>query len=164
MKTLILIIGPNGVGKSTTCELLHRRLPRSSWLDSDWCRLVNPFEFTPEIESLIANNMSALLGNYLQCSQVDYVIFSYGFHGPRKRIFEEVLRNLSAIEFRLLTIMLFCSEEENTRRMMKDWREPERIRRGLETRLQYQNTDNPRIETTHLSVEGTVEEILGILQ
>jgi hypothetical protein len=108
--------------------------------------------------------MSVLLRNYLQCSLVDYVIFSYGLHGPRKRIFDSVLRNLSDMEFILLPITLTCSEEENTRRMTQDGRDADRIQRGLETRQIYESPDNPVIDTTHLTIEDTVEAILTILR
>lgn len=164
MKSLIFINGPNGVGKTTTCALLHRRLPRSGWLDSEWCRNINPFDFTTEIELLIECNISTLLENYLKCSLVDHVIFNYGLHGPRKRIWENVLKNLSEIDFHLLPITLVCDEEENIRRMVQDGRHAERIQRGLQTRILYENTDNLTIDTTHLTVEDTVEEILAILR
>lgn len=164
MKYLILINGPNGVGKSTACELLHQRLPHSSWLESEWCRSINPFSFTPETELLVVNNMSMLLRNYLRCSLVNYVIFSYGFHGPRKLIFEKLLHNLQDIEFTLLPITLICSEVENARRMTQDGRDAERIQRALiQTRPLYENPENPAIDTTHLTVEETVDEILKIL-
>ncbi len=68
MKSLIFIHGPNGVGKSTVYARLLQRLPQLSWLDSEWCRMINPFEFTPEIEQLVEKQMSALLRGYLECS------------------------------------------------------------------------------------------------
>lgn len=110
------------------------------------------------------DNMSTLLRNYLQCSLVDYVIFSYGLHGPRKRIFDNVISNLQDISFHLLPITLVCSEEENVWRMIQDGRNDERIQRGLQTRHLYENLRNPVIDTTQLSVEETVEEILAILR
>jgi len=92
------------------------------------------------------------------------VIFSYGIHGPRKRIFDNVLRNLGAIHFILVPITLMCGEAENTRRMMQDGRETERIERGLRSRFEYEGVKNPVIDTTHLTVEDTVEEVIAILR
>ncbi|MBQ7792457.1 MAG: hypothetical protein IJ367_03070, partial [Clostridia bacterium] len=43
MKTLLVITGPNGVGKSTCAEGLMQSLPKSIYIDSDWCRAMNPF-------------------------------------------------------------------------------------------------------------------------
>ena len=37
MKTLYLVGGPMGVGKTSVCQLLKRRLDRCAFLDGDWC-------------------------------------------------------------------------------------------------------------------------------
>jgi len=134
MKTLIFIHGPNGVGKSTACARLHRRLPGSARLESEWCRMINPFTFTPEVEALTERNMTHLLRGYLECSTVDHIIFTWGLHGPRQRIWLRVLDNLRDLPFHLLPIVLTCSEEENIRRMTQDGRIPERIRYALQAR------------------------------
>jgi hypothetical protein len=115
-------------------------------------------------EVLAASNMSALIRSYLGCSLVDHVILCYGLHGPRKRIFENVLASLGDLEFRLLTITLTCSEEENIRRMAADGREPERIQGSLRTRPIYDQVENSVIDTTHMTVEATVERILDVLK
>lgn len=43
MKKLILIIGPNGVGKTTTAKILLQKLSKCAYVDADWCRVINPF-------------------------------------------------------------------------------------------------------------------------
>ena len=45
MKKLILIIGPNGVGKTTTAKILLQKLSKCAYVDADWCRAINPFPF-----------------------------------------------------------------------------------------------------------------------
>ena len=46
MKRLIVIIGPNAVGKTTTAKCLVEKLPQTAYVDSDWCRCMNPFLLT----------------------------------------------------------------------------------------------------------------------
>jgi hypothetical protein len=165
MKTFLFIHGPNGVGKSTVCRRLLQRLPHSAWLESEWCRMINPFDLTLEIESLAERHISVLLRGYLECSLVDTVIFCYGFHGPRKRIWERVLHNLQDLSFHLLPITLTCSEEENARRMIQDGRNAAGyLQHALQTRVVYEGLPYPVIDSTGLSVEGTVEKILAMLQ
>jgi len=165
LKTLIFINGPNGVGKSTTCERLFRRLPHSSRLDSEWCRMINPFDLTPEIELLAERHISLLLRGYLECSLVEHVIFSYGLHGPRKRIWERVLHNLRDLSYGLLPITLTCSEDENARRMIQDGRDvPGYVQRSLQARVAYEGLPYPVIDSTGLSVDETVDQILLLLQ
>lgn len=46
MKRLIVIIGPNAVGKTTAAKCLVEKLPQTAYVDSDWCRCKNPFLLT----------------------------------------------------------------------------------------------------------------------
>ena len=48
MKTLYMIGGTMGVGKTTVCQQLKQDLPNSVFLDGDWCWDANPFQVTDE--------------------------------------------------------------------------------------------------------------------
>lgn len=43
MKKLYLIGGTMGVGKTTTCQVLKRKLDKSVFVDGDWCWDMHPF-------------------------------------------------------------------------------------------------------------------------
>lgn len=163
MKKLIFIHGPNGVGKSTLCKNLNLKIPNSAWLESEWCRMTNPFTFNEEIIKMIEKNISFMLRSYLECSSLEYIIFNYGFHGPRKKIFENILKNLSDIEYKLIPITLTCSYDENRIRMIKDGRDRDRIDRALSVRDIYDSLGYPVIDNTDLNVEETIYRVLEIL-
>jgi cytidylate kinase len=163
MKNLIFIHGPNGVGKSTLCKSLFSRLQNSAWLESEWCRMITPFTFNDEIIELVEKNLFFMLRSYLECSSIEYVIFSYGLHGPRKQIFDNILKKLSDIDYKLIPIIVTCSYEENRRRMIKDTRDEERINRALSARSIYEGLDSPIIDSTDLSVDETVNRVLEII-
>ena len=38
----MVFYGPSGVGKTTVCQMLKRRLPRAAFLDGDWCWDMGP--------------------------------------------------------------------------------------------------------------------------
>lgn len=164
MKKLIFIHGPNGVGKSTLCRILNLKVQNSAWLDSEWCRMTNPFIFNDEIIKMVEKNISSMLRSYLECTTIEYVIFSYGFHGQRKKIFENILKYLSDIEYQLIPITVTCSYEENRARMIKDGRDEERIDRALSARNIYDSYHYPAIDTTEISTEETVYKVLEILK
>ena len=65
MKKLIVIIGPNGVGKSTTARNIVERYENTAYVDSDWCRVMNPFSLTEKTKQTVINNIYCLLRNYL---------------------------------------------------------------------------------------------------
>lgn len=163
MKKFIFIHGPNGVGKSTLCKALNKRLINSAWLESEWCKMTNPFHYSNDTTELAISNMTSILVNYLKCSSIDYIIFNYGFHGPRKMIFEKVMENISNNKFKYIPITITCDVEENINRMIGDSRSVDRIERAINYRSLYNNLNNPLIDTTKLSVDETVDRVLKII-
>ena len=161
----IVIIGPNGVGKSTTANSFLTSYPKSALVDSDWCRATNPFSFNKEIKRTITDNIFCLIHNYMQCKDIENIIFTYGFHGERKEIFDEVLQRLQKekANFELYIIVLKCSLDENIRRMRLDGREESRIKRGIENTFYfYDGYEYPVIDTTELEIEQVTDRIAEI--
>lgn len=166
MKRLILICGPNGVGKSTVCRELTGRLGHTAFIDSDACRFMVPFSFSQEEVSVILSNISTMMINYFGLSTVSNVLFQYGFHGVRKAIFDRILKTVSeaGVQYAFCPVILHCSLEENIRRMREDGRDPDRINRAVShTRALYDAYPFPRIDTTGMSVSQTVEAVMKVL-
>lgn len=166
MKKLILIIGPNGVGKTTTSEILLQKLSKSAYLDADWCRAINPFPFTDATKYAASQNIYSLFKNYFLCEDIEYVIFPYGFHGERKQIFEQVIDKLrkEGITFEICPIILTCSKDENIRRSLKDGRDMERIKRGIRNTFAfYDEYMYPNIDSTYLQPNQVADKIIEIL-
>lgn len=165
MKKLLFICGPNGVGKTTVCRYMLENMPGTAYVDSDACRLMNPFVLDDVTIPVIAQNISDMIRNYLRCDYVDTVIFSYGFHGRRKEVFERVLQLIQSEPYCFRPVLLLCGEEENIRRMQQDGRDPGRIQRGIEcSRSAFDGVDYPSVDVTHLSVAETAKAILQKIQ
>lgn len=167
MKKIVLILGPNGVGKSTTSEILLQKLSKCALVDAAWCRAINPFPFTDATKKAVSDNIYSLFKNYLLCKDIEFIIFPYGFHGERKQIFEQVLSRLKQdnITFELCRVILKCDKEENIARAVKDGRERERIERGMKnTYAFYDAYAYPLIDTTHMQPETVAEKILDIFK
>ena len=76
-----------------------------------------------------------------------------------------MLYNLQDLSFHLLPITLTCNEEENARRMIQDGRDAAgHIQHSLQTRVVYEGLPYPVIDSTGLSVDETVDQILLLLQ
>ena len=161
MKNLLFLCGPNGIGKTTVSRKIVEMRPGTAYVDSDPCRLMNPFVLNDETIPTIAKNISDMIGNYLDCPVVDTVIFTYGFHGRRKEVFERILQNLSGNEYRFLPFLLCCEEEENIKRMACDGRDPARIARAVaQSRKAFDGIPYPTIDVTHLDAKQAAQTIM----
>ena len=167
MKKLILVCGANGIGKSTACRNLIEILPASAYIDSDYCRYMNPFSFQEDEVTVVVSNIATMMMNYFGLNTIENVVFQYGFHGVRRQIFKKILALLNerGIEYAFCPIILECSVEENMRRMQLDNRSPERITSAMaNTRRIYDELCYPRINTTHLSPRETASKMKELVE
>jgi len=161
MKNLLLLCGPNGIGKTTIGMEIVKQLPNTAYVDTDPCRYMNPFILSDKTIPTIGKNISDLIVNYMNCPIINNVIFSYGFHGRRKEVFSIVMRNLSKIDYHFIPFLLWCSEEENIRRMKIDNRSCDRIERAIKrSRNAYKNILYPKIDITNFTVLEASKNII----
>lgn len=122
---------------------------------------MNPFVLNDETIPTIAKNISDLLINYLKCTIVNTVVFSYGFHGRRREVFQRILSEISRVEYDFIPFLLWCSEEENINRMKFDNRSDAHIQRTLnESRKALDDVNYPKLDITNLSVPEVVKTII----
>lgn len=161
MKNILFLCGPNGIGKTTICKEIIKQLPNSAYVDSDPCRIMNPFILNDDTIPTIAKNISDLLINYLKCPIVNTVVFSYGFHGRRREVFQRVVSEISQTEHNFIPLLLLCSEEENINRMNFDNRSANRIQRALnESRKAFDDVTYPKLDITNMSVSEATKAII----
>ena len=103
MKRLYVIGGTMGVGKTTVCRRLARRLPNSAFLDGDWCWYSHPFTVTEQTKQVVMENIGFMLQNFLKCPDYQNVIFCWVM--DQSSILDEVI---SRIEPALGDTSLFC--------------------------------------------------------
>ncbi len=135
MKHLYLIGGPMGVGKTTVCRELQKRLDRSVFLDGDWCWDANPFQVTEETKAMVTENICFLLNNFLRCSAYDHVIFCWVLH--QQAILDGLLSRLDLGDCELRAVSLTASPEALTARIESDIRAGRRDPGALERSLSY---------------------------
>lgn len=89
------------------------------------------------------------------------MFFSYGLHGRRGEVFARVMQALEGVSYRLIPFLIWCSEEENLRRMRADGRDETRIARALaSSRGAYGRVPYPRIDVTNLTVQESAQRVL----
>ncbi len=161
MKNLLFLCGPNGIGKTTISKEIVRILPNSAYVDSDWCRIMNPFVLNDDTIPVISNNISSMILSYFNCPIVETVIFSYGFHGRRKEVFENVVRKSAEFPYNFIPYLLWCGEEENIKRMKIDGRSAEQIERTInQSRKSFDGVTYEKMDITDMSVNQAANAII----
>jgi broad-specificity NMP kinase len=159
MKKLIIINGTMGVGKTTVCKELYRKLNNSVWLDGDWCWMMNPWVFNEENKNMVIQNTHFLLNNYLKNSGFEYIIFDWVIH--TEDIMNTVIKGLKGSSFKLYKISLVCDEEQLKERMLKDRRSS--LQASVDRLKTYHNMDTLKIDTTNKGISDIVNEIMKII-
>lgn len=163
MKNLFLIGGTMGVGKTTVCRILRRKLENAVFLDGDWCWDSDPFQVTEETKSMVMDNICYMLNNFLKCSAYNNVIFCWVMH--EQNIIDQILTRVDTKNFKIQKISLICDEETLKNRLQLDIkngiRSTDVIEKSLARLKRYKNLDTNKIDTSQKSPEEVAEEISG---
>lgn len=161
MKTLYLIGGTMGVGKTSVSQELKRLLPRSVFLDGDWCWDAHPFLVTDETKKMVMDNICHLLNNFLHCSAYEHIIFCWVMH--EQQIIDDILSRLDTTDCRIRCISLVCDEAALTKRLQKDIdagvRTPDVIKRSVARMPLYAGLDTEKMDTTGVSAKETAKRV-----
>ena len=164
MKTLYLIGGTMGVGKTTVCRQLKQDLPNSVFLDGDWCWDASPFQVTEETKAMVEDNICHLLNNFLHCSVYENVIFCWVMH--QQSIIDGILQKLDTRNCRVQSISLMVDEDTLRQRLMKDVQQGIRtadvIDRSLPRIPMYRQLDTIKIDTVGKTVQMVADEIMKL--
>lgn len=157
MKTLYLIGGAMGVGKTTACQALKTRLPACAFLDGDWCWDMHPFTVNDETKALVMDNITHHLNAFLHCRIFENVVFCWVMH--EQSIIDEILSRLDLTDVRVIPVSLMCTEEALTRRLEGDIldgkRQPDVLPRSLARLPMYEALDTIHLDVSALTPEET---------
>ncbi len=164
MKRLYLIGGTMGVGKSAACRILNKNLPRSVFLDGDWCWCADPFVVTEETKAMVMDNICHLLNAFLGCSEYENVVFCWVMH--KQAILDGILSRLNTKGCEVRCVSLVCSEDALRARLEKDVREgirePDVLGRSLARLPLYGALDTVRVDVSLLTPEQAADRIAAL--
>ena len=118
MKTIYLIGGTMGVGKTTVSQQLKKKLPNSVFLDGDWCWDADPFQVTEETKAMVMRNICFLLNSFLHCTAYKNIIFCWVMH--EQSIIDEIINSLDTGDARVIKISLMIDETNLRKRLSAD--------------------------------------------
>ena len=161
MKTLYMIGGTMGVGKTTVSQLLKQDLPNSVFLDGDWCWDASPFQVTDETKTMVTNNICYLLNNFLKCSAYENIIFCWVMH--EQSIIDFILKKLDVQNCDVKCVSLVADEKTLCERLSKDVergiRSEDVIERSIARIPLYQALNTIKIDTNAKTAAVIANEI-----
>lgn len=164
MKKLYLVGGTMGVGKTTVCQILKKKMDKAVFLDGDWCWDADPFLVNDDTKKMVMENISFLLNNFIHCSYYDNIIFCWVMH--EQEIINQLLERLDTKECTIKIISLLCREKQLVDRLKKDvclgLRTAEVIKRSVERIPLYDKLQTEKIDTSEITVEQTADIILKL--
>ncbi len=162
MKNIYFIGGTMGIGKTTVCQILKRKLPDCVFLDGDWCWDMNPFQVTDETKHMVVENICFLLNQFIRCSAYENIIFCWVMH--QQEIIDEILSNLKTNDYLVHNISLVCSVEELRKRLQKDVEAGNRtedvVSRSIERIGLYRELSTEKIDVSYMTPKQTAERIV----
>ena len=161
MKTLYLIGATMGVGKTTVCQTLKKRLDKSVFLDGDWCWDADPFQVTEETKKMVMDNICYLLNNFLRCDAYENVIFCWVMH--EQAIIDSIIGRLDIKAHRVISVSLTADEKSLRDRLSTDIkngiRKTDVIERSLARIPMYELLETIKVDTTGKTVSEIADEI-----
>ena len=162
MKTLYLIGGPMGVGKTTVCQQLKKELPDSVFLDGDWCWDADPFQVTEETKRMVLENICFLLNQFLRCSAYENVIFCWVL--DRQAVIDEICLALDLKNCTVRSVSLLAGAAQLRARLEADVAAGKRtadvVGRSLARLPLYPALHTIQIDPDGKSVRAVVREIM----
>ena len=164
MKTLYLIGGTMGVGKTAVSQQLKHDLPNAVFLDGDWCWDASPFQVTEETKAMVTENICYLLNQFLHCSAYENVIFCWVMH--QQAIIDSILERLDTANCRVKCISLLADEATLRQRLTADVergvRTADVIDRSVARIPLYQELNTLKVDTRNKTIPVVAGEIVQL--
>ena len=162
MKNIYLIGGTMGVGKTTTCQVLKKKLPNCAFLDGDWCWDMDPFQVNEETKAMVMENIIFMFNSFIRCSVYENIVFCWVMH--EQEIMDRILARLELKDCQVFLFSLVASPKALKIRLQKDidqgLRTEDVLRRSMDRLPLYEKLDTVKIDVSNISPEETARQII----
>lgn len=160
MKTLYLIGGPMGVGKTTIGEVLSTKLLKSTFLEGDYGWKGIPFVLNDENKKKVLANVIEMVNDAFKT--YENVVLAWVM--DEQWIIDSIINGLNEKFIDVVSISLIARPYVIKNRLKEDFRSGKRqddgvIERSLKRLPLYEKLNTRKIDTTYLTIDETVEMI-----
>lgn len=166
MKTLVLVNGTMGVGKTATCRALLEQMAPAAFIDGDWGWAISPFEVTDENRAMVLDNIGHLIRNYARHSSIDTIILGWVMH--TEEIIRAVLDPLEDLNLHIVTVTLTISAAKLRERLQGDIdagiRQPDIVERSIARLALYDAMPTHKIDVGQCSASEAAAQIAAYIR
>lgn len=161
---LVVLDGQEGAGKSTLVRALLPHTPHGAQIDAEDVGQVNPWVYDDRFKRLLFRNVADLVRNFWGAGYVNVIAGSFVADAADYLAF----RPLVARDAEVYVVQLHVAKDVRDRRRItrakrttQEWRDAVDLIDHLDPTLRLAVGDDRyhEVDTTHLSVAGTVERI-----
>ena len=164
-KKLIIINGIMGVGKSTVCRNLYKKLDNCFFLEGDDCWRMNPFTVNDENKKMVIENITYMLNSFIKNSSSKYILFNWVIQTDE--IMKSILERLDLDGVDVYRITLMCSREELEKRIAGDIAKGVRdsgcMERSMSQYDLYKKMHTIKINTDNTTIDERSEMIIKLI-
>lgn len=155
-KQCIIIMGAPGVGKTSTARQLLETIPKAQWVDADDLWRIHPFEVDNHNKTMVESNIKHIYQSFIDNPNLDTMIFTWVI--PHQTLLNNIHKWFNQTDN--LTVILTCDKTHYRQRLSQDNRNIKRQLENYDTlHKSYQAMGLPSLDTTHLTINDTVEQI-----
>ena len=163
-KTLYLIGGPMGVGKSAVGRELKHLLPDCVHLEGDALWDADPFHVTEETRAMVLRNITFVLNEFLHCSAYAHIVFTWVMH--EQTFIDTITAGLHLHGATVIPVSLLASPNTLRQRLGEDIRKGSRtedvIARSLQRLTGFDTVNTTKIHTDNRTPEAIAAEIADL--
>jgi len=152
-----------GVGKTSVCKLLIKKLPNSIILGGDECWNANRDYANPEAQKKVLKEIVKRLNSYIKDDKIQNIFFTWVMH--KKEIIDAITNDLIKENLKIINISLIADKNSLISRLNKDInakiRDESVISRSLERLEHFNDLNTIKINTSNKSLEEIAEEIIN---
>jgi lipopolysaccharide biosynthesis glycosyltransferase len=163
-KTLYMVAGTMGVGKSSVCKAMLGHLKKAVFLDGDWCWYGKEWIVNDSTKAMVIENITFLLNQFIHEESYENIVFCWVM--DVQSIWDEILSRLDLASTQVVCCSLVCSPEQLERNILDDvakgYRKAAQVQASLERLDHYNYLDAMQLDISGMSLDEAARQVLAL--
>jgi lipopolysaccharide biosynthesis glycosyltransferase len=163
-KTLYMVAGTMGIGKSSVCRAMLDQLEHAVFLDGDWCWYGKEWIVNDSTKAMVIENIAFLLNQFIHEESYENVVFCWVM--DLQSIWDDILSRLDLKKVQVVSCALICSPEQLERNILLDakkgLRKKEQVQASLARLDHYNYIDALQLDISGMSLSEAAKQVIAL--